>query len=154
MAPAPPRQRVYDHRLRQLVWETGDTHLFPELNIPRSTLAGWLRDPPPDVITAGVLETNDLALALRMKKLERHCGVLMALVRLLFTLVRVRSVGLDGPRLLQLPDGAAMGSHGLCPAGYRLSQKRTPLGHHTQGSSSFSSSVPRMATGIPWVWTR
>jgi hypothetical protein len=26
--------------------------------ISRSTLAGWLRDPPPDVVTAGVLETN------------------------------------------------------------------------------------------------
>ena len=98
------RQRVYDHRLRLLVWETGDPHLFPELNIPRSTLAGWLKDPPPDVVTADLLETNDLALALRLKKLERRCGVLTALVRLLLTLVRVQGMGLEGGRL---PDGGA-----------------------------------------------
>jgi len=34
--------RVYHHHLRQLVWETGALLLFPELHIPRSTLAGWL----------------------------------------------------------------------------------------------------------------
>ena len=83
MPPSPPRQRVYDHRLRQLVWETGDPHLFPGLHIPRSTLAGWLKDPPPDVVTADCLVTNDLASALRMKKLERRSGILTALVRLL-----------------------------------------------------------------------
>jgi len=66
-----PRQRVYDHRIRQLVWETGDPHLFPELHIPRSTLAGWLKDPPPEVVITDCLVTNDLSLALRVKKLER-----------------------------------------------------------------------------------
>ena len=70
------RQRVYDHRLRQAVWERQNPLLFPELRIPRSTLAGWLREPPPDVVTADCLVTNDLALALRMKKLERRCGIL------------------------------------------------------------------------------
>ena len=103
MPPSPPRQRVYDHRLRQAVWETGNTHLFPELHIPRSTLAGWLRDPPPDVVTADCLVTNDLALALRVKKIERRCCVLTALVRLLLALVRVHDLGLSGGRI---PDGA------------------------------------------------
>ena len=97
-------QRVYDHRLRQAVWERQNPHLFPELRIPRSTLAGWLRDPPPDVVTADCLVTDDLALALKVKKLERRCGTLTALVRLLLTLVRVRGLGLDGGRL---PDGGA-----------------------------------------------
>ena len=103
MASTTPRQRVYDHRLRLLVWEAGNPRLFPELN-PRSTLAGWLKDPPPDVVTSNCLETNDLEIASKMKKMERRCNVLTALVRLLLPLVRVRSVGLDGGRL---PDGAA-----------------------------------------------
>ena len=100
----PPRQRVYDHRLRQIVWETGDAHLFPELHIPRSTLAGWLMEPPPDVVTASVLDTNDLAQALRMKKLQRRCSVLTALVRLLLALVRMQGLRLGDGRM---PDGDA-----------------------------------------------
>ena len=104
MSSCTTRQRVYDHRLRQAVWERQDPHLFPELHIPRSTLAGWRRDPPPEVVTADCLVTNDLALALRVKKLERRCGVLTAMVRLLLTLVRVQGLGLDGGRL---PDGGA-----------------------------------------------
>ena len=39
-----------------------------------------------------------------MKKLERRCGILTALVRLLLTLVRVRGLGLEGGRL---PSGKA-----------------------------------------------
>ena len=104
MASNAPRQRVYDHRLRRLVWETGNPHLFPELNIPRSTLAGWLKEPPPDVVTADLLETSDLEMARKMKKLEQRCAVLTALVRLLLTPVRVRGVRLHGGRL---PDGGA-----------------------------------------------
>ena len=104
MASTPSRQRVYDHRLRLLVWETGNPHLFPELDIPRSTLAGWLKNSPPGVVTADLLETSDLEMARRMKKLEQRCAVLTALVRLLLTLVRVRGLGLDDGRL---PDGAA-----------------------------------------------
>ena len=105
MLPSPARQRVYDHRLRLLVWERQDPRLFPELHIPRSTLAGWLKDPPPDVVTSDCLVTNNLALALRVKKLERRCGILTALVRLLLTLMRVHELGLGGGRL---PDGAAL----------------------------------------------
>ena len=102
MPNATSRQRVYDHRLRQLVWETGNPWLLSELNIPRSTIAGWMREPPPDVVTVDWLEACDLELALKMKKIESRCGVLMALVRLLLTLVRVHYLGLAGNRL---PDG-------------------------------------------------
>ena len=90
------RQRVYDHRLRQAVWEAGDPLLFPELCIPRSTLSGWLKDPPPDVVAACALETTDLALALKMMRIERCCAVLTDLVRLLLALVRMHELGLLG----------------------------------------------------------
>ena len=84
--------------------EQQDPHLFPGLHIPRSTLAGWLKEPPPDVVTAGCLVTNDLALALSMKKLQRRCSVLTALVRLLLAFVRVRGRGLSSGRM---PDSAS-----------------------------------------------
>jgi hypothetical protein len=31
-------RRSYDHRIREIICETGDPDLFPELKIPRSTI--------------------------------------------------------------------------------------------------------------------
>ena len=104
MARRPSRQRVYDHRLRKLVWETGNSDLFPELAIPRSTLAGWLREPPPDVVTVDWLGHSEVTLLCRLHKTEKRNAVLLALLRLLLTLVRVHGCHLDGRRL---PDGSA-----------------------------------------------
>ena len=36
------RRRVYDARVRELVYATGNPRLFPELNIPESTIRGWI----------------------------------------------------------------------------------------------------------------
>ena len=99
MARRPSRQRVYDHRLRKLVWETGNPDLFPDLAIPRSTLAGWLREPPPEVVTVDWLAHSDVSLILTLHKTEKRNVILLALLRLLLTLVRVRGCHLDGQRL-------------------------------------------------------
>jgi putative transposase len=104
MAQRPSRQRVYDHRLRKLVWETGNPDLFPDLAIPRSTLAGWLREPPPEVVTVDWLVHSEVSLLLTLHKTEKRNAILLALLRLLLTLVRVRGCHLDGQRL---PDGGA-----------------------------------------------
>lgn len=45
------QQRTYDHRLRELVRETGDLTVATKLGVPRSTAAGWLRGGKQDVIT-------------------------------------------------------------------------------------------------------
>ena len=37
------RQRVYDHRLRDLVRQTGDIGIATAAGVPRSTATGWLR---------------------------------------------------------------------------------------------------------------
>ena len=36
-------RRTYDHRIREVICETGDPDLFPELKIPRSTIRNWFR---------------------------------------------------------------------------------------------------------------
>ena len=36
------RRRVYDSRVRELICATGNADLFLELNIPQSTIRGWL----------------------------------------------------------------------------------------------------------------
>jgi hypothetical protein len=43
MATGRPQRNVYDPRVRQLIRATGNPDLFPELDVPRSTAAGWLR---------------------------------------------------------------------------------------------------------------
>lgn len=164
------RQRVYDHRLRQAVWERQNPHLFPELRIPRSTLAGWLRDPPPDVVTADCLVTNDLALALRVKKLERRCCILTALVRLLLTLVRVQGLGLEGGRLPAgdakarvlraigaatrvLPLRAALKVLHLSPARYRA-WRRAARGCTLDDGSSCPKTSPSVLTAAEMATMR
>jgi len=64
MLSPPVSQRVCDHRIRHLVRETGAPHRFPELHTRRSTIAGWLKEPPPDMVTADCMSTIDLALDL------------------------------------------------------------------------------------------
>jgi len=48
------QQRTYDHRLRELVRKTGDLTIATRLGVPRSTVAGWLRAQPQDVVTLDV----------------------------------------------------------------------------------------------------
>ena len=36
-------RRAYDHRIKEQIAETGDPGLFPELEIPRSTVRSWIR---------------------------------------------------------------------------------------------------------------
>ena len=43
MATRTSARNVYDPRVRELIRATGNPDLFPELNIPRSTISGWLR---------------------------------------------------------------------------------------------------------------
>lgn len=44
-------RRTYDHRIRELICETGDPDPFPELKIPRSTIRSWLRRGIADAMT-------------------------------------------------------------------------------------------------------
>jgi hypothetical protein len=45
----PHSRRIYDYRIRQTFCETGDRDLFPELNIPRSTVRSWILRGVPNV---------------------------------------------------------------------------------------------------------
>lgn len=37
------RYRAYDHRVKEMICESGDPTLFPSLNIPRSTAISWIK---------------------------------------------------------------------------------------------------------------
>ncbi len=51
-------RRTYDYRIQEAICESGDRELFPELNIPRSTLRSWLHRGPPDVISCDLAATS------------------------------------------------------------------------------------------------
>jgi hypothetical protein len=39
-------RRTYDHRIREMICQTGDPDLLPELKIPRSTIRNWFPGHP------------------------------------------------------------------------------------------------------------
>ena len=95
----PSERNAYDHRLRHLVCRTRDLDLAERLGVPRSTAKTWLRRGPPSVVTIGVFDDDTDRLCERVLRLERRVEVLLALVRLLFVLVRMAGLRLDSKRL-------------------------------------------------------
>jgi transposase InsO family protein len=98
----PLSRRVYDHRIRDAICQTGNPRLFSQLRIPRSTTATWLSRGCRSVVSldnqhdiASLLEEND--------KLKRRARRQTAIIRLLVTLLRVSGFKLDEQRL---PEGA------------------------------------------------
>ena len=93
----PPRS--YDHRLRQLVYQTGDIALATRLGVPRSTASGWLRAEPPEVVSFDILSGEEQQLQAEVLKLRRRLRVLGSIVGLLLALLRLSGFRLTGTRL-------------------------------------------------------
>lgn len=98
------QQKTYDHRLRNLVRATGDPGVVTEFGVPRSTARGWLRGDCQPVVTADLADSDHIELQAEVVKLRRRNQKLVAIVRLLFALLRALDVRLDQRRL---PDGDA-----------------------------------------------
>ncbi len=102
--PQPLRsRRSYDHRIREIVCETGNPGIFQHLRIPRSTTASWLSRGRRSVVSldwqhdiASVLDENE--------RLKRHAERQTAIIRLLVVLLKLSGFRLDEQRL---PDGTA-----------------------------------------------
>ena len=103
MPTARPQQR-YDHRLRELVQQTGDVTLATALGVPRSTARGWLRAAPATVVSLDEADLTELELRQEVLTLRRRVHKLAALLQLALTLLRVSGVTLTGERL---PEGRA-----------------------------------------------
>ena len=82
-------RRTYDHRIREMICETGDPDLFPELKIPRSTIRSWLRRGIPDVVTCDLLSAEKSQLLVEIQELRHRVAVLRAIVGLLVVMLRV-----------------------------------------------------------------
>ena len=103
MPQLPGSRRSYDHRIREIVCQTGNPRIFQRLRIPRSTTASWLSRGHRSVVSldwqhdlASVLDENE--------RLKRRTRRQTAIIRLLVTLLKLSGFRLDEQRL---PDGKA-----------------------------------------------
>src|SRR6185295_10340800 len=96
-----PQQR-YDHRLRDLVYNSGDVTIATDLGVPRSTARGWLRKAPRVALTMGVTNVKTFELQQEGVELRRRVKKLTALLRLALALLRSSGFTVTHERL---PDG-------------------------------------------------
>ena len=92
-------RRAYDHRLRDEVCRNGTLAQHHRLNIPRSTAATWRSRGPRPVVPLEEFDQDRQQLLDGIEKLRRRARVLAAVVRLLFTLLRISGFRLLGERL-------------------------------------------------------
>ncbi len=92
-------RRTDDHRIQEAICESGDRDLFPELEIPRSTLRSWIHRGIPDVLTCDPTTGDRAYLLAEIHRYQRRTALLGAIVGLLIAMLRVSRVRLDYERL-------------------------------------------------------
>ena len=142
----PKRQlRIYDHRLVQLVQETGDPTIAVRLGVPRSTAAGWTRRARRTITSAVEADAPLAELRRRVARLEKRNQRLTAVLRVLFALLRtfapdlsrLRVPALDKARLLRAIE-RTRSVLGL--SGSSLSSACPPLGSTLGGTRRWPAS--------------
>jgi hypothetical protein len=101
---APHYRLTYDYRIQEAICESGDRELFPELNIPRSTIRSWIHREATEVVSCDLAKDDRGELVAEIEKLRSRTALLGAVVGLLIALLRVSKVQLDYERL---PEGDA-----------------------------------------------
>jgi hypothetical protein len=75
-------RRTYDYRIQEAICESGDRELFPELNIPRSTIRSWIHRGAPNVVTGDLAAHDYVELAAKIERLRRRSALLGVVVGL------------------------------------------------------------------------
>ena len=94
--------KSYDHRLRNLVYQSQDISIALDLGVPRSTAHGWLHNKPQNVVTHDVFNLDEQQLQHEAIKLQKRCKRLISVIRLLVVLIRTVGISIDFNRF---PDG-------------------------------------------------
>jgi len=92
----------YDHRLRDLVRSTGDIGHATRRGVPRSTARGWLTSTRAEVVTVDIVNMDVVDLQQEVLILCARVERLVAMLRLVFVLLKVSGFSLAHARL---PDG-------------------------------------------------
>ena len=158
----PRRQNRYDHRLQDLVRNTGDIHVATRVGVPRSTASGWLRKESIPVISADVSSRTKKDLEAEVLKLREKLRLLTVLLRAVVALVKATGLDLvrtripdsaDKRRIMRAVERASNSRErrrilkliGLSSARYH-SWQRSELGCELDDQSSCPSSVPSRLT--------
>ena len=97
-------RQTYDYRIQEAICESGDRELFPELDIPRSTIRSWIHRGTTDVVSCDFAGGERAELIAEIEKLRCRTDLLGAVVGLTTSMLRVSKVQLDYERL---PEGDA-----------------------------------------------
>ena len=100
--------KSYDHRLRELVWETKDIELAVRLGVPASTARSWLRRGTRQVVSCSIFDSDERQLQARVLQLEQQVVRLIAIMRPLILLVQLGGGRLDAKRLPDAEDKACI----------------------------------------------
>ena len=95
-------RRPYDYRIQEAICESGDRDLFPELEIPRSTIRSWIYRGVPDVVTCDLAVRDRADLLAEIHQYRQRTALLGAIVGILIAMLRVSKVRLEYERL---PEG-------------------------------------------------
>ncbi len=95
-------RRTYDYRIQEAICESGNRELFPELEIPRSTIRSWIHRGAPDVITCDLAVCDRVDLVAEILRYQQRTALLGAIIGLLIAMLRVSKVRLEHERL---PEG-------------------------------------------------
>ena len=87
-------RRRYDHRLQQLVHDTGDVQLAVRHGVPRSTARDWTRRSANDVVSLDLASASEDELRKEVVALRAKNAKLIAVLRLTFVLLRICDVTL------------------------------------------------------------
>jgi putative transposase len=97
-------QRRYDHRLKQLVLATGNITVALDCGVPRSTAYGWLTRSHSEVVSIDVLDSEVAELQRKVIQLRRRNARLIALLRLIFTVLKIADFSLARLRISDADD--------------------------------------------------
>ena len=95
-------QKKYDHRLRDLIQNTGDLDLAVRYGVPRSTARGWLKQTHANVVSIDVLNMDAASLQQEVLRLRRRTAQLLSMVRLVVVALRLAEFSFDHVRI---PEG-------------------------------------------------
>jgi hypothetical protein len=106
-------RRTYDYRIQEAICESGDRDVFPELNIPPSTIRSWIHRGTTDVISCDLAEDDHGELVAEIEKLRCRTARLGAMVARLVAVLRARKV-LPLRAALRITRLSASRYHGWC----------------------------------------
>ena len=94
-------RRTYDHRIKHAILESGDRNLFPELEIPESTVRSWIHRGVSEAVTSEFVNYARSSLISEIHALRQRTTLLAGVVGLLVAMLRASKNRVDYERVAE-----------------------------------------------------